>query len=122
MLLDLPLNRIEMIGALKSHYNTYVLSNTNEIHIEAFDEIVNNATSGKHITDYFHEVYYSHIVKMRKPDAEIFEMVIHNHSLDPSTTLFIDDTLEHIESAQKLGLQTWHLTDQKELLTAFKNE
>ena len=121
MLLDLPLNRLEMIGQLRPKLKTFVLSNTNEIHIETFDAIVSEVTSGKKIQEYFDTVYYSHKVRMRKPDAEIFEMVIQKNALDPSTTLFIDDTLEHIESAKKLGLQTWHLINQEELFTAFGN-
>lgn len=121
MLLELPLNRLEMIGDLRPNYKTFVLSNTNETHISAFNDIVHKATSGNQIENYFDKVYYSHKVGMRKPDAEIFEMVIHNNSLDPSTTLFIDDTLEHIETAKKLGLRTWHLTNQEELFTAFNN-
>lgn len=121
MLLDLPMNRLEMIGNLRSNYKTFVLSNTNEIHIAAFDGIVHKTTGGNHIENYFDKVYYSHKVNMRKPDTEIFEMVINNNSLDPTATLFIDDTLEHIESARLLGLQTWHLTNQEELFSAFDN-
>lgn len=121
MLLDLPVNRLEMIGRLRSSFKTFVLSNTNEIHIAAIDEIVTNATNGNCIANYFNEVYFSHKVGMRKPETEIFEMVLSRNSLDKSKTLFIDDTLEHIKSAKKLGLQTWHLTNQEELFTAFDN-
>lgn len=121
MLLDLPVDRLDMIGRLRSNFKTFVLSNTNEIHIAAFDEIVTKATNGNCIADYFNEVYYSHKVGMRKPDVEIFEMVLGRNSLNKSKTLFIDDTLEHIESAKSLGLQTWHLTNQEELFTVFDN-
>ncbi len=121
MLLELPLARLEMIGKLQKNYKTYILSNTNEIHIKAFDEIVDEATAGKPINHYFNTVYYSHKVGMRKPNAEIFNMVLIENDLEPSSTLFIDDTLEHIESAKKLGLQTWHLTNQEELFTVFGN-
>ncbi len=121
MLLDLPMDRLNMIGSLQKKYKTFVLSNTNEIHIEAFDKTVNQVTGGHRIQEYFAQVYYSHKVGMRKPDTEIFEMVIAKNNLDSSKTLFIDDTLEHIESASKLGLQTWHLTNQEELFTVFGN-
>ncbi len=121
MLLDLPLNRLEMIGRLRPRLKTYVLSNTNEIHIAEFNKIVREATEGKKIQDYFDAVYYSHKVGMRKPDAEIFNMVLKKNELEVSTTLFIDDTLEHIESAKKLGLHTWHLANQEELFTVLGN-
>jgi len=121
MLLDLPLNRLEMIGRLRPRLKTYVLSNTNEIHIAEFDKIVHKATEGKKIQDYFDTVYYSHKVGMRKPDVEIFKMVLNQNNLEASATLFIDDTLEHIQSAQKLGLHTWHLTNQNELFSVLTN-
>jgi putative hydrolase of the HAD superfamily len=46
---------------------------------------------------------------MRKPDAEIFEFVLNENKLDPTKTLFIDDTEQHILGAKKLGVQTYHL-------------
>ena len=122
MLLDLPLDRLLLLSGLRPRYKTFVLSNTNEIHINAFDDIVQKVTGGESIQKYFDNVYYSHQVGMRKPDTEIFEMVLKRNSLHPSKTLFIDDTLEHIESANRLGLHTWHLTNQDELFAVFGND
>ncbi len=121
MLMDLPLNRLEMIGRLRPRLKTCVLSNTNEIHISEFNKIVREATDGKKIQNYFDAVYYSHKVGMRKPDAEIFKMVLEKNGLVASNTLFIDDTLEHIESAKNLGLYTWHLTNKDELFSVLGN-
>ncbi len=122
MLLDLPLARLQLISSLRPAYQTFVLSNTNPIHIEAFDNIVAQTTGGNRIQTYFDKVYYSHQAGMRKPDAEIFEMVLENHGLAPQHTLFIDDTLEHIQSAASLGLNTWHLINQEELQTVLAHE
>ena len=122
MLLDIPIIRLELISSLRPTFKTYVLSNTNEIHISAFDEIVEGVTGGNRIDSYFDNIYYSCKIGMRKPDPEIFELVLKDNNLNRENTLFIDDTLEHIESAKKLGLQTWHLTNQEELFTVFGNE
>lgn len=122
MLLDLPKDRLQLLGGLSNRFKTFVLSNTNEIHVTAFEETVRQVAEGNPIDAYFYKVYYSNKVGMRKPDAEIFELVMHENSLHPSKTLFIDDTLEHIESAKQLGLHTWHLTDQEELFAVFGNE
>lgn len=122
MLLDIPKDRMELIASLHNKYNTFVLSNTNDIHIVTFEEKVRKVADGNPIDNYFNKVYYSNKVGMRKPDAEIFELVLKENSLLPSKTLFIDDTLEHIESANRLGLHTWHLTDQEELFAVFGNE
>jgi len=61
------------------------------------------------LVKFFDAVYYSHEVKMRKPNAEIFEFVCTENVLDPKKTLFIDDSIQHIEGAKKMGLQTVHL-------------
>jgi HAD superfamily hydrolase (TIGR01509 family) len=51
------------------------------------------------------------VVGKRKPNAEAFETVLNQHGLVASETLFIDDSIQHIEGAQKLGLQTIHLVN-----------
>ena len=55
---------------------------------------------------------------MRKPEARIFEFVLKEQGYDPSETIFIDDSPQHIEDP-KVGLSTYHLrqTLVKQLLT-----
>jgi HAD superfamily hydrolase (TIGR01509 family) len=43
---------------------------------------------------------------MRKPDLEIYEQVLGKLKVKPEEILFIDDQLENIEPAQKLGMHT----------------
>ncbi|MEN8248807.1 MAG: HAD family phosphatase [Bacteroidota bacterium] len=119
MIRELPLERLELLGNLQDRFKTIVLSNTNDIHIELFDSVVADVTGGSTIDQYFHKIYYSHKVGMRKPDAEIYEYVVNNNDLDPSSTLFIDDMKANIEGAQTVGLQTLHLTDQNYLFELF---
>jgi putative hydrolase of the HAD superfamily len=121
MLLDLPKARIELIGSLRSSFNTFVLSNTNEIHIAAFNTIMNRATGGTPFENYFNKVYYSHEIGMRKPDLEIFNFVIEEQGLNPNKTLFIDDMEQNILAAKEAGLQALHLTDQDYLTELFAN-
>ena len=59
-------------------------------------------------------MYLSYEVGMRKPDAEIFELVLSENNLDPNETLFIDDSIQHIEAAKKLGIHTYWLDVNKE--------
>lgn len=111
MLLDIPSNRIEQLGLLAKIKRVFVLSNTNEIHKTAFDGIFaessGNATGS--IESLVEKVYCSHLMGDRKPNASIFETIIAEQELVPERTLFIDDTLVHIKSAQTVGLQTLHL-------------
>jgi putative hydrolase of the HAD superfamily len=64
---------------------------------------------------FFEKDYYSHLMKMRKPNPEIFEYVLKEHQLDPTETLFIDDSLQHLKTAASLGMQTHHLTANQSL-------
>jgi putative hydrolase of the HAD superfamily len=43
---------------------------------------------------------------MRKPNSDIFELVLKENDLNPAETLFIDDSPQHIKTAQDLGLNT----------------
>jgi len=53
--------------------------------------------------------YYSHRIGHRKPNASAFEYVLQKHGLNAAETIFIDDSINNIEAAQQLGLQTVHL-------------
>ena len=117
MLLDLPLDRLAHLERLRSNYKTIILSNTNELHLEAFNQIIAEATSGNKLSDYFDTVYYSHEMGMRKPNSDIFEFVLSEHGLRADETLFIDDMIQNIEGARSVGLETWHMTDQSKLIT-----
>ena len=58
---------------------------------------------------FFDRVYLSHRVGLRKPMKEIFQLVLDENSLKAEHTLFIDDSIQHIEGAKLLGIQTIHL-------------
>jgi glucose-1-phosphatase len=122
MLLDIPLSRLQMIAELKHRYQLFVLSNTNSIHVEVFDKIVKKSTRNGSISNYFDEVYYSHIIGMRKPETEIYTYVIEANNLIPERTLFIDDMEQNIIGAQSVGLKTVHLTNQAYLSKLFLDE
>lgn len=111
LLLDFPEGRLEFVGRLKSKTQTYLLSNTNAIHYKAFSAQLQREQNGAQLEDFFHKAYLSHEVHLRKPEPEIFQLILDDHSLAPSETLFIDDSPQHIEAAQRLGIQTIHLTD-----------
>ena len=111
MLLDIPRSRIDLLQALGSHKQIFLLSNTNWIHKTKFDAIF-AAVHGDRIgdlADLFEHAYYSHLMGDRKPNPSIFKTVLTTHNLNPSRTLFIEDTLQHIQGAQQVGLQTFHL-------------
>jgi putative hydrolase of the HAD superfamily len=106
MLLDFPLRRLQLLLQLRGYYDLILLSNTNEVHETAFNEILMRAHGIPSIGHFFDKVYLSHRVGMRKPGKEIFQRILDENDLTPEHTLFIDDSPQHIETAKSLGIQT----------------
>ena len=105
MLLDFPKKRIKLLQNLKSKYRLFLLSNTNIIHYHKYNQDL-KGQYGIELKSLFEKVYYSFDMGMRKPDLEVFKYVIKDSNLKPIETLFVDDSAENIESANKLGLKT----------------
>lgn len=110
MILDFPSKRLELLDQLNSKYRIFLLSNTNDIHLQAVNRSLANTTDRK-LDSYFEKVYLSHEVKLRKPHKEIFELVCAEQNLNPAITLFIDDTIGHVNGANSIGLKGIHLID-----------
>ncbi|GGC48528.1 D-ribitol-5-phosphate phosphatase [Parapedobacter defluvii] len=100
----------ELLHQLKTNYRTFLLSNNNEIHYDWIMAYLNHEFGLNGNAGFFEKDYYSHLLRMRKPDREIFEFVLNTHSLHPERTLFVDDSPQHIETAKLLGLQA-HLLE-----------
>jgi glucose-1-phosphatase len=113
ILLDFPLYRLEFLQLLSKKYRLFLLSNTDAIHIDTFEQKTGSSFYGA-FYQCFEKVYFSFEVGMRKPDAEIYLHVLHQNELSPKRTLFVDDKKENTDTAQELGLQTWHLQVGKE--------
>jgi putative hydrolase of the HAD superfamily len=92
-------------------YKTFLLSNTNEIHYNAYSKILERQLGKTSLSNFFDKQYLSHELGMQKPDTEIFRLVIEENGLLPDETLFIDDSPQHIEGARKAGLKTHWLKD-----------
>jgi epoxide hydrolase-like predicted phosphatase len=108
LLLDFPPERIALLEKLKKQYRIFLLSNTNILHYEAFQQTL-FALTGKRLEDIFEKTYYSHAVNLRKPGAGIYQLVINENKLNPAETLFIDDTASNFSGAEQTGIQTFHL-------------
>ena len=115
MLLKIPAQKIEMAQNLRSSYQTFVLSNTNKIHIDFINEFLLPEHKLKTLNEVFDFVYYSHEIVERKPELAAYTFILNKHGILPQETLFIDDKLENIEAAKLLGIKTWHLTNREDL-------
>lgn len=120
MLLDFPPERAELLVSLKKRYRTFLLSNTNELHIEYYLPRIVEWYGNEGFKTFFEMEYFSHLIGMRKPDREIFDFVIIENNLIASETLFIDDSFQHIEGARKAGLRAYHLQSPETILDILK--
>ncbi len=100
MLLTIPDVRIKILRMLKQKYKLILISNTNKIHVGFFEK------QKYWDNNYFHKLYYSHVVGLRKPDKRIFEKVIIENNLIPDKTFFFDDKEENLEIAKNIGIKT----------------
>jgi putative hydrolase of the HAD superfamily len=118
ILIHYPSAKFDLLKKLRGQYQLLALSNINDLHIGAIDVKVQEEFGAKDMSSYFDHAYYSHEMGHRKPEPEIYKMVLENSSLDPARTLFIDDKLENVAAAAALGIRVHQLTD-RNLLALF---
>ena len=53
----------------------------------------------------FEGIVVSGIEKMIKPNPEIYQLITNRYNLDPSTSLFIDDSEKNIKAATDIGMK-----------------
>jgi putative hydrolase of the HAD superfamily len=120
MLLDVPAERLALIAELRQQgHHTALLSNTNHMHINVINQQLKTQYGFEHgIADALDRVFYSQEVGLRKPGEEIFQHVLREMNWKAEETLFIEDSIQHIETARRLGLQTLFLTPSLTLIEA----
>jgi FMN phosphatase YigB (HAD superfamily) len=92
---------VEVVRQLHGSYPLYLLSNTNDMHVEGLFRDF----------DYFRLFKggtYSHVVRASKPSARIYEIACAEHRLNPAETLFLDDLEANVAAARSVGFQTHH--------------
>lgn len=104
--MDIPKHRIELLYQLKKKYNLFLLSNTNDIHLDFILDYLHQHFGKNIFDDIFDFQYYSQKIGWRKPDKEIYELVIKTAQIDPHNAYFFDDKKENLIEPQKLGIHT----------------
>ncbi|MCW0483789.1 HAD family hydrolase [Gaoshiqia sediminis] len=120
MIIDFPLQKVQLLQKLQADYRLYLFSNTNSIHITCFHQLFREKFNFS-LSDLFVKDYYSSEIGLRKPSLESFGFVLNDAGLLPAETLFIDDSGKNIEGAQQAGMQTVHFTPGMELSAIFGN-
>lgn len=121
MIKDIPLNRLEFIRELKKTHQVLILSNTNYMHEDKFEKIMEERI-GQTMMDLADIAYYSHRIGYRKPHLDIYEFVIDENMLDPSKSLFLDDREDNILAAREVGLKAEQVLFPDQIFQILKND
>jgi len=116
MLLDLPKERVKLLKTIKNKIPLFLLSNTNTIHITE----IKNKIGKKRYTDFyniFNKVYFSHEIKKRKPDVDAFKLILEENNLAAKNVIFIDDSIQHINAAKTIGINTIFLEKNQDVMS-----
>lgn len=119
LLYTIPPQRVEFLKTLKNQYQLFLLSNTNKIHIKAFTNILKKDYGENVLENIFEKQYLSCNLHMRKPEAAIFNLVLNENNLKKEETIFIDDSIQHVEGAKNINLPSYHLDLSKNTLETF---
>ena len=105
---------INYIQSLRPRYKAILLSN-------AWDNLRDVLATKWKIADAFDEIFISAEMGIAKPDPEIYKMVLEKLDLAPEEIVFIDDFIENIESARKLGMHGIHFQNKDEAMAELKS-
>ena len=83
--------------AKKEGYRLYVLSNASDEFYIYFPK--------SYDVNLFEGIVVSADLHIIKPDERIYRYLLERYGLNPGETLFIDDRLENVEGARKVGIQ-----------------
>ena len=100
----------DLLISLKQKYSIVALTNTNAIHANVWREKYSDTLI------HFEKIFTSHELAARKPEANIFETVLNYLNVKPDETLFLDDNLDNINGAKKLGISTILVTSYEQMV------
>jgi len=106
-------NVIDLLHDLKKKYKLVLLSNTNNIHKE-------NEWGKYSFIDNFDKLVLSHEIGAVKPNPKIYKAVEQFTNEEAETHIFIDDILEYVQGAKKMGWDGIHFMDYENLVVEFK--
>jgi HAD superfamily hydrolase (TIGR01509 family) len=84
---------------LKKKYRLLALANESKDGIDLKNEKFK-------LPELFEKIYCSAYLNMAKPNKDIYEYVIKDAKIDLPTTIFIDNQIENIKTAESLGIKS----------------
>lgn len=104
--IGMPRERFDLLLRLRQRYQVFLLSNINDLHANWIDAYMAREHGLSDFQSrYFDAVYYSHLMRLRKPDRDTYEYVLTDAELLPGETAFIDDLESNVAAAQAVGIR-----------------
>ncbi|UCG12922.1 MAG: HAD family phosphatase [Deltaproteobacteria bacterium] len=104
---------LELLNSLRGRYRLAVLSNS--------PPGLSRWLAEWRIQELFQVVFCSGDEGLAKPNPAAFEVTLERLGVEAEEAVFIDDTLEHVEAARKLGLHGIHFTTAEDLREELKD-
>jgi 2-haloacid dehalogenase len=70
----------------------------------------------------FEGIVVSGAEKVIKPDPKIYQILFDRYDVEPSTAVFIDDSLKNVKGANEVGMHAIHFQSASQLKETLKNE
>ena len=108
--IHMPRHRFDLLLRLRQQYKVFLLSNINDLHARWISDYMQREHGFEDYESlHFDGVYFSHLIRLRKPTREAFEYVLADAEILPEQTVFFDDLPENVEAARQLGIHgVWH--------------
>jgi putative hydrolase of the HAD superfamily len=115
----IPAYRLELVRKLKAQYQVGILSNTNEIHIEAVYAQLQTQHGMDNFDPLFDWVFYSHEMGLAKPNQDIYQQLLLELGTTANRVLFFDDLKANVHGASSVGIQAIQVVGPETLLNFF---
>jgi putative hydrolase of the HAD superfamily len=115
---ELGLNSVDEVDVFRHRYradeaiNEGILELIHRLHANYKLAVLSNSPPGLaqwlvdwNVLNFFDVVFCSGDEGIAKPDPTAFELTLERLGVKPDEAVFVDDTREHVEAAQELGLQ-----------------
>jgi putative hydrolase of the HAD superfamily len=118
---SIPAYRLDLVRQLKTQYQVGILSNTNEIHIEAVYAQLQAEHNLVNFDPLFDWVFYSYEMGLVKPNQEIYQKLLLELGTTANRVLFFDDLKANVDGAASLGIQAVQVTGPTTIFDFFGN-
>jgi epoxide hydrolase-like predicted phosphatase len=118
---EIPKERLDLVSTLKQSYQVGVLSNTNEIHIDAVYKMLERDFGMNRFEQLFDRVFYSHEMGLAKPSQEIYYKMLEELGTSANRVVFFDDLEANVRGAASVGIQAVHVTGPNVIFDFFRH-